>query len=236
MAQKNLSKLHKLIIEVYTDSLRKGSPKDTFTVMFNPSSVSMHYENQFQKLQGANTSSREAMYSYGQSDELNLDLILDGTGVTDYGLTKLNGLDATDVSAQINKFLKLCVYMNGDIHEPNFLRIQWGDSVLKNFDCRVKSVDIEYTSFDRNGAPLRANLKTVFIEDLDTSKRLRIEEKNSPDLSHFLVVKKGDTLPMLAKEIYGSSEYYFSVALVNKLDNFRNLTPGQTLSFPPIKR
>jgi hypothetical protein len=235
MALKNPFKLHKLKINVYGNRLRIGAPQKTFKVMFNPSSISMHHENKFQKLQGINTSGRRAMYSHGQSEQLNLDLILDGTGVTDYGVSTRFGFHPKTVSEQVDQFLKLCFYMDGDIHEPKFLKIQWGDGVLKDFDCRLEAVDIEYTSFDKNGSPLRATLKAVFIEDLEPSKRLKIEGKNSPDLSHTRIVKSGDTLPMLAKEIYGSSQYYLKVAQVNKLDNFRNLTPGQTLIFPPLE-
>ncbi len=231
----NLFKLHKLKINVYKERSR-DFPQDTFTVMFNPSSIFMRHENKFQKLQGTNTSGRRAIYSRSQSDKLNLELILDGTGVTDYGLTTLLGFGTATVSEQIDTFLKLCFHMDGAIHEPNFLKIQWGDGVLQDFDCRLESVDIKYTSFDKNGAPLRATLKPVFIEDLESSKRLKLEGKSSPDLTHTRIVKSGDTLPMLAKEIYGSSKYYLQLAQVNNIDDFRNLTPGQSLFFPPLER
>jgi nucleoid-associated protein YgaU len=126
--------------------------------------------------------------------------------------------------------------MDGTIHEPKFLKIQWGEGALKDFDCRLESADVEYTSFDRNGAPLHATLKTTFVEDLDPEKRTKLEGKNSPDLSHTRVVKSGDTLPLLAKEIYGSAEYYLRLAQANDLDDFRNLTPGQEIVFPPLEK
>lgn len=230
------SKLHKLKINAYGNRQRMGLPQDNFTVMFNPSTLSTRHENKFQKLQGINTSGRRAMYSHSQSDQISLDLILDGSGVTDYGLATLFGFGTETVAEQIDNFLTLCFHMDGDIHEPKFLKIQWGDGPLKDFDCRLQAVNIEYTSFDKSGAPLRATLKTVFIEDLDSAKRLRLEGKSSPDLSHTRIVKSGDTLPLLTKEIYGSTEYYLKVAEFNNLDNFRNLTPGQTLAFPPLDR
>ncbi len=63
-------------------------------------------------------------------------------------------------------FLNLCFYMDGQIHEPVYLKIQC--TALNNFDCRLKSVDTKYTLFDNSGNPLRAELSTVFIEDLDS--------------------------------------------------------------------
>ena len=236
MPLKALFKLEKLKIKVYGNRLRNGLPQNTFTVMFNPASISMQHENVFHKFQGINTSGRQAMYSHSHSDRLTLDLVLDGTRVTDFGLVSLFGLGAKSVSEQIDQFLKLCFHMDGDIHEPKYLKIQWGNGVLQNFDCRLQSVDIEYTSFDRNGAPLHATLKTTFVEDIETAKRLRLEGKNSPDLSHTRVVKSGDTLPLLCKAIYGSSEHYLRVAQANNLHNFRDLTPGQTLTFPPLEK
>jgi nucleoid-associated protein YgaU len=226
---KNPFKLNKLKINAYSTSQRRGQPQESFTVMFNPASFAMHHENVFQKQQGINTSGRQALYSHTQASTLHLDLVLDGTGVVE-------GTSIKSVAAQIQDLLKLCFYMDGRIHEPKYLKIQWGEGALKDFDCRLQAVDIEYTAFDRNGAPLHATLKTTFVADLDPAKRVRQEGKNSPDLSHSRVVKAGDTLPLLAKEIYGSAHYYLRVAQANHLDDFRNLTPGQTLIFPPLEK
>lgn len=226
---KNPFKLHKLKINAYESSKRRGQPQASFTVMFNPASFAMRHENVFQKQQGLNTSGRQALYSHSQASTLQLDLILDGTGVVE-------SIGQKSVATQIKDLLELCFYMDGKIHEPKYLKIQWGEGALKDFDCRLQSVDIEYSAFDRNGAPLHATLKTTFVADLDPNKRVRQEGKNSPDLTHTRVVKAGDTLPLLAKAIYGSAHYYLRVAQANHLDDFRNLTPGQELFFPPLEK
>jgi hypothetical protein len=236
MPLNNPFKLHKLKIHVYGNRLRIGLPKDTFTVMFNPTSVAMQHKNKFNKYQGINTSSQRAMYSHSPSADLNLEFVLDGTGVTDFGIATLIGIGTKSVADQIKHFLTACFVMDGDIHEPKFLKIQWGKGVLSDFNCRLVSVDIEYSAFDRNGAPLRATLKTAFVEDLEVSKRLRKEGKNSPDLSHTRIVKSGDTLPLLTKAIYGTAQYYLRIAQINNLDDFRTLTPGQELIFPPLEQ
>jgi nucleoid-associated protein YgaU len=41
---------------------------------------------------------------------------------------------------------------------------------------------------------------------------------------------------MLCYKIYGSSNYYLQVAKVNKLSSFRNISPGDEIIFPPIKK
>lgn len=228
------NKLQKLKINVYDKSTRIGLPDSTFTVMFNPTSISTSHQNKFSRLQGINTKGRVAKYSYSYSNEIKLDLVLDGTGVTDYGLATLLGFGTKTVSEQIDQFLSMCFHMDGSLHEPKFLKIQWGTGVLEDFDCRLQSVDTEYTLFDKNGAPLHAVLKTTFIEDLDPAKRTRLEGKNSPDLTHTRIVKSGDTLPLLSKQIYGSAKYYLRLAQVNNINDFRNLTPGQEIIFPPL--
>jgi nucleoid-associated protein YgaU len=123
--------------------------------------------------------------------------------------------------------------MDGSIHEPKFLKIEWGTLIFK---CRLKSVNISYTLFDKAGKPLRAELDTTFVSDLKDSERVKAENKTSPDLTHKRIVRAHDTLPLMCKEIYGTEGYYLQVARANKLDNFRNLQLGQELFFPPVEK
>jgi LysM repeat protein len=229
------NKLQKLKITSFAKSNRKAGGI-SFEVMFNPASISVKHENKYSKRQGINTKGRTPQYTYTHSDEIELEIVLDGTGVTDVGITTLRGLGAKSVPTQIKQFMEMCFYMDGNIHEPKYLKIQWGEGILKNFDCRLESVDIEYSLFDRNGASLHAVLKAKFIQDVDQAKRPLLEGKKSPDLTHVRVVKSGDTLPLLSNEIYGSSQYYLRIAQINNINDFRNLTPGQELIFPPLDK
>ena len=85
------------------------------------------------------------------------------------------------------------------------------------------------------GPRSRARLATQFVEDLNPSKRERLAGKSSPDLTHSRVVRSGDSLPLLCKEVYGSALHYLDVARANRLDDFRDLEPGQVLAFPPLQ-
>lgn len=116
--------------------------------------------------------------------------------------------------------------------------VEWGgkeDGGLI-FSCRLSSVNVTYTSFNRDGSPMRAELDVVLFSDQDVKSRMAKENKHSPDLTHQRTVRSGDTLPLLSKEVYGTSAHYLRVAQVNNLDNFRSLTPGQVLSFPPLEQ
>ena len=54
--------------------------------------------------------------------------------------------------------------------------------------------------------------------------------------SRVQVPKHGDTLPQLCFAIYGDPRYYLQVAAENGLTNFRDLSPGDNLVFPPIDK
>jgi Contractile injection system tube protein len=218
-------KLAKLKIEAYSSGKRRASDLvGTFVAMFNPASFSRAYEIKYGKGQGHNSEGKKLDYAYSIPSQLKLKLLLDGTGVEATGGQKVSG--------RVKKFLNLTFRMNGKIHEPNYLVAKWGDL---NFSCRLQSVEITYTNFDRDGTALRAELLISLISDIEVFKRTREEDKSSPDLTHRRTVRVGDTLPLLAKEIYGSSADYLRVAQANGLDDFRNLIPGQELVFPAVQ-
>jgi hypothetical protein len=236
MALLGSMKLQKLKIKAYRK--RKRSPSDlvgTFEAMFNPASFGQQYAIEYGKLQDVNSTNKAMQYAYSKPRELSFKLILDGTGVQEIDILQFG--KRKTVSARVQEFLKLTFQMNGDIHEPNFLVAEWGgkeDGGLM-FSCRLASVNVTYTSFNRDGSPLRAELDITLISDLEVGKRLALENKSSPDLTHSRVVKTGDTLPLLTKDVYGSSIYYLRVAEINGLDNFRELALGQEIFFPPLE-
>jgi Contractile injection system tube protein/LysM domain len=221
MALKNLFKLEKLKIKAYKSCNRSTTDLvGTFEAMFNPTSFQQKYAIRYGR--------KQVNYTYNEPPDLSLKLLLDGTGVHEMGILRLR---QKKVSERVEEFLKLTFRMNGNIHEPNYLVVEWGDLI---FSCRLGSVDISYTSFDRDGTALRAELDVNLIADEEVRKRLRKENKTSPDLTHSRIVKSGDTLPLLSKEIYGDASYYLRLAQANNLDDFRNLQAGQEIFFPPL--
>ncbi|MCG8700915.1 MAG: hypothetical protein MI922_22880 [Bacteroidales bacterium] len=227
----NFSKLEKLTIVSYPTVLRTGNG-EKFTAMFNPESYSLFYQNVYDQKQGINSTGRPSSYHITKPEKLNLKLILDGTGVDNTGFNNMR-FGVEDVYQKVQRFLDITTIMDGKIHEPRYLTLKWGDLVFK---CRLMSVNVNYSLFNSSGIPLRAELDTVFFGDLEKSERLKKNRKSSPDLTHYRVVREHDKLPLMCKEIYGSSQYYISVAKANNLDDFRNLKPGMEIYFPPIEK
>ena len=253
MALANPFKLQKLLIEAF-DNQDRTKLAGQFEAMFNPESLSQNYRNVNSGLQGLVTSGRANKYILSSPTTLNLTLILDDTGVTSYGLTRLAGagvsalglsagVDALDdtladaamsLNDRLAELLTLVQKYDGDLHQSHFLKVTWG-SRINGFECFLESLDITYTLFARNGDPLRAEVHLSLIEDKSAKKRKAEEGTSSPDLTRFLVVKSSDTLPQLAQNIYGDAAYYIQLAALNGYDNFRKLREGSTIQIPPLK-
>ena len=100
---------------------------------------------------------------------------------------------------------------------------------------------LEEMGFDRSTVILLflfPVLQVAWSDGEVTEEEQRVLEENnhSPDLTHFRIVKKGDTLHLMCFKIYGDSKYYIQVAQVNKLGNFRNLAVGSEIFFPPFDK
>ncbi|RLA26177.1 MAG: peptidoglycan-binding protein [Gammaproteobacteria bacterium] len=239
---KNPFKLEKLKITKHDPEATPNLLDDTnsFEVMFNPESFTRQYGNKVQTGAGLGsaTGTTEAIPAGSLPEKLELHLVIDGTGVSDFGLPIGLGGKTQDVKQQIDAFLEICYLHHGEQHAPNIVKVKWG---IIDFTCRLESVNITYKSFDRAGQPLRAELDVIFTEhspteEQDSSLIPASQEAASPDLTHTHIVIAGDTLPLLTKKIYGSSHYYLQVAEVNNLNHFRALHPGQALIFPPLEK
>ena len=229
----DLFKLEKLTIEAYKDSKRAGVPEATFKAMYNPTSLKQSYAIKWGKKMGVGKSAPKVTYDYTKPSGLELDLVLDGTGVEQMGVVNLFG-GSESVADRIKDFMKAVYVYAGEIHEPYYLKVTWG--LPEPFNCRLSSFDINYTSFDRGGTPLRAELKVSLISDEDVTKGTKKANPLSPDLTHSRMLRAGVTLPLLTRDIYGSSAYYLDVARFNNMDYFRNPTPGQQVLFPPLEQ
>lgn len=224
----DIFKLEKLKIQAFKNPERTESA-GVFEAMFNPTELQGGLENQWDKKPVANASGTELKYAYSPPSELTLQLTLDGTGVDELGIFAPK---ARSIADRIKELKKVAFGYDGGIHEPPYLRATWGTSL--DFNCRGKCLDIKYTLFHRDGSPLRAEVTIVLIADEPQATLAKQENKQSPDITHARTVRAGDSLPALTKNIYGSSEHYLLVARFNDLDNFRLLTPGQQLLFPPL--
>ena len=244
-------KLEKMTIRAFKPAANPDDPpqssdakEDTYVVQVNPKSYSLNHLLNYNYQRGQGFSAGEAVWNDSPPVNLSFEFLFDGTGVvpkpTELGDIPLVGAIASLVSPdepfvvidEIKKFNKLVYSFAGGQHRPRSLLLVWGTLV---FPCVLSSVEYRYTLFSPDGSPLRAIAVCSFCESVPDAERVRLENATSPDLTHLRDVRDGDTLPMLAYDIYGKPELYLEVARANKLVNFRRLRAASRVMFPPVK-
>ncbi len=220
----------------YEDS--KGSKKiDTFTAQVNPASISVKYGVGYGGQEDPQDGSiiPQKIYSGCKTQTISFELILDGTGVLP------DNVDAKgSVKEQIGLFKKTCYYFVGSKHETPYVEISLNKESLFKYDkqaflARIDTFDVTYSLFSSEGEPLRAKINATFGGTMDPQTEANLKDEQSPDLTHMITVRAGDTLPMLCKKVYGDRQMHHEVARVNNLISFRYIKPGTELIFPPIK-
>ncbi|MEK8034485.1 peptidoglycan-binding protein [Ideonella sp. DXS29W] len=162
-------------------------------------------------------------------DKISFSVVFDGTGAVPSGLGIFS---STDVADQIESLSNIIYDYQGGKHQPNPVQILWGTLI---FYGRLQSLSTNYTLFKPSGAPLRAKADLQFMGFVSNEEGRIYADRSSPDLSHSVEVREGDTLPLLCQRIYGDSRYYPEVAAYNGLREFRRLQPGVRLHFPPLR-
>jgi len=215
--------LKKLTIEAYRDPQLSGAPADVFTVMFNPNTYSQKYDIEYEARQGQGDTGSPQVFKQIKPQEYSFDFLFDGTGTA---------ADKVDVQPTVEHFLTVTAKHDGEIHRPFYLKLSWGALLVI---CVLKSAEVTYTLFRRDGYPLRAKVKATFAEYKDDQKRVAEDRESSPDLTHVHEVKAGEHLTLLAHRYYGDASRYFQGARFNDLTHYRRLAVGQRLAFPPIR-
>lgn len=221
----------KAALKITACTVSKGEAKPngaSISLLINPSELSLKRKTDFSGCSPMGDAASGRNFSRMQPDTLTFTTVFDGTGVVPVPADSSLPREVEDQLEALNKIVYAYVGME---HEPNVVQIVWGVLV---FTGRLTSFDIDYTLFRPSGAPLRAKAAMSFQGYKTRKETTLMASASSPDLSHTVVVKDGDTLPLLCDRIYGDSSYYTDVARFNGLRAFRHLPPGLTLHFPPL--
>lgn len=209
------------------DSVTPSSdPSESISLMINPAELSLKRKTEFSRCVPMGDPGSGRNFSRMQPDTLAFVTVFDGTGAVPVP-SNLPG----EVEDQLDALNKIVYSYDGQQHQPDVVQIVWGTLL---FNGRLTSLDVDYTLFKPSGAPLRAKVSMSFQGFKSRQEAALEASASSPDLSHRVVVKDGDTLPLLCHRIYGDSGYYADVARFNGLSSFRRLKPGLALHFPPL--
>lgn len=186
----------------------EGNP---YTVMINPDSIKWQRNIEYNEQQPPDSSSASQKYKSTPSDKLSFDIVIDCTGVVDSS--------RTNMSNELDALQKIVFTYNGKIHRPNYVKIQWGQDFM--FKGVLTSFDTSYTLFRPDGSPLRAKVSLGFSQYISPSTVAKIDQQESPDITHMVTVQEGMTLPQLCYQVWKDDSYYVQVARFNDLNKFR---------------
>ncbi len=217
--------LNKLTIVSFANpKYEMGGPSvGLYIAMFNPENFSVSHQVNYNSDQASGTTGSNHKFENICSRQYSFDFLIDGTGASG---------SKREVFADIELF-KHTVGFNGKIHRPNYLTLVWGTFIVK---AVLTNMQVKYEMFRPNGLPLRATISATFQAQSETLLEALINNITSPDLTHQRTVEEGQTLPLMAHEIYRDPRHYIEVARANDLDSFRQLDSGQELQFPPIDK
>ncbi len=197
-----------------------------YVVMLNPESLKIDRSVNYNEEQAPDAGKNSPKYRSTPGEHLNFDLVIDCSGVVDS--------TRTDMPTEIKKLQKVVYDYNGDIHQPNYVAVFWGQGL--SFKGVLTGMDISYTYFKPDGTALRAKVSLRFTSYVDPMTAAREEDKQSPDLTHLIRVVDGDSLPQISQRVYRDPNLYVQLAAYNQLDKFRHLAAGSQIVVPPLKR
>lgn len=222
--------LKKLEIIAFKDETFSSKTGNQFKMMVNPANYDENKVIAYEEVKmpdGGNTPTYRAY----QDEVFKIEFYLDNTG-TFINWMDYKGPTVKQPLSEIIKNLEETVYTYiGDVHQPPFLNVTWG---TLNYKGRLKELTTKYEMFSSEGEPVRAKVSMEILKFVDQKTKNILQNKSSPDLSHLVTVKAGDTLPTLCRRIYKSEAYCMEVARINGLTGFRHLEPGIRLLFPPL--
>jgi hypothetical protein len=201
---------------------------DAFTAMLNPTDFTHTHKICYNTEPTLGQIGSEAKFSAIQPDTIRFSLLIDGTGA----VPAPAGKSWPEVKDQIDQLNAVVYKYKGSQHEPSHVKVLWGS--MKVFYGRLNSMEVQYTLFKPSGAPLRAKVSMTFLGFMTAEEASAEARPSSPDLTHSVLARDGDTLPLLCERIYGDPGYYPEVARINGLQGFRRLPAGLRLRFPPL--
>ncbi|NOQ72210.1 MAG: hypothetical protein GQ574_09430 [Crocinitomix sp.] len=244
-------KLEKLSILSF-ETAKFEKVKHTYVALINPEQLAVETSIKFEDSATSGATSTQKNFKGTSSPKLNIKFLFDSTGIikqdnheisfslgggfdtsgTSSG-SKLSGKsNGGSVEEQIEAFKLVTLKCDKGTHEPNYVKLVYGEWL---FVGRLSNFKVTYTLFDKDGTALRATGDAAFSESVEKTFEVKNRKFESPDLTHVRTVQEGDTLHLMCQTIYKNPKLYLEIARVNKLSNYRKLTTGEKLFFPPIK-
>lgn len=212
---------------------------DQIVVQYNPNSLSFEKPVRTADINIPGLDSPLKQFVRGGAETATVELFFDttetGTGAGAVSVTTLTdafyGLVKIDPQTHA---APVCSFLWGDKFPGDRLPERYGNQRRTEFSCVVTSVKQDFKLFSPEGTPLRAVLVVKLEEYVPLQRQIAQLNLQSADHTRAHVLEQGETLAQVAWQYLHDARDWRHVARENRIDDPRRLTPGRTLTIPPV--
>jgi len=208
------------------DADSKGSKKAVLLeAQFNPTELSFSKSVEWGDNLLPKVNISNSYFSRGLAMEFSFTLFMDTTSNKDENIY-------TKYIPQLKKISEI----NVEKHRPPLLLISWG--ALNLIRCVVKSIDYDFTMFNKAGAAIRGTAKLSFKQVAGIDEKIhktKDVELQSPDHSKVRTLREGDSLQSIAYDEYEDVNKWKILAEHNNIEDPLNITAGTIIKLPALK-
>lgn len=220
--------LEKAIIEIDPRDRGPNLPP-RITVQFNPAEYSMAKAAQIAEIAIPGIDAPILQFVRGQTQTLTMELFFD---TTQSGMGESGVVAVTTLTEPVYQLAQI----QPKTHAPPRVTFFWGSGL--SFRAIVDSVQQKFTLFNPSGIPLRATLSVSFKEYQTLEEQLKRKNLQSSDHSKKRMVKRNETLALIAFREYGDAglwrHIYEDANNLDLIPNPRRLQPGIEITIPAI--
>jgi hypothetical protein len=191
---------------------------EQFEVMFNPEEYTLNKDNNFASQNVPGLSGPILQFVHGNLRTLDMELFFDTFEIQ---------RDVREETRKVTDLLKI----NRDLHAPPVIQISWASLQFRGVLARANQ---KFILFFPDGRPARARITCTFNEFLDPTREAAEVDRQTADFTKVHIVVEGETLSGIAGRIYEDPAMWRPIAIVNEIENPRELTAGQPLAIPPL--
>lgn len=220
--------LVKAIIEIDASDRGPNLPP-IIPVQFNPSEYTLTKGAQIAEIAIPGIDAPILQFVRGQTQTLSMELFFD---TTQMGMGEAPVLDVRTLTEPLFQLVKI----QATTHAPPRIRFFWGLGL--SFRAIVDSIQQKFTLFNPAGIPLRATLTVSFKEYQTLEEQLQRLNLQSADHSKKRLIKRGETLALIAHQEYGDSTAWRRIfedpRNLELIPDPRRLQPGTEIVIPNI--
>ena len=218
---------------------KQDGSSEQITVQYNPNSLSFEKPVHTAEIAIPGLDSPLKQFVRGGTETASVELFFDtterGTGVGATSVTTLTdafyGLVKIDPQTHA---APVCSFIWGERFPGDRLPERYGNQRRTEFSCVVTSVKQDFKLFSPEGTPLRAVLTLKLEEYVPLQRQIEQLNLQSADHTRSHVLEQGESLALVSWQYLHDARDWRHIATANGIDDPRRITPGQTLTVPPL--